>query len=243
LKLTDAAVAQMPRDAVLHEFRALVLFALQRYPESAAAIHPVLDVGPGWDWKTLVSLYPSVDVYTSQLRALESARDKNPKAADLRFLLGYHYVTCGYSEEAVGEFRKTLELQPRDPVATALVATLSPRDVPPAQAPAGEAPKAVASDSLVASWTAAGKGTAKYSMNLRKDGSFTWAFSRGARKQEVKGVYTVEGNVMAMEPDTGGVLLAELTGKEPDTLHFKMIGGASDDPGLEFRRGSSEEGK
>src|SRR5439155_8717574 len=51
LKLTDAAVAQMPRDAVLHEFRALVLFALQRYPESAAAIHPVLDVGPGWDWK------------------------------------------------------------------------------------------------------------------------------------------------------------------------------------------------
>ena len=39
-----------------------------------------------------------------------------------------------------------------------------------------------------------------------------------------------------MEPDGGGVLLAELTLKEPDTLHFKMIGGASDDPGLEFRR-------
>jgi tetratricopeptide (TPR) repeat protein len=242
LKLTDAAVAQMPRDAVLHEFRSLVLFALHRYPESAAAIHPVLDVGPGWDWKTLVSLYPNVDAYTFQLRALETARDKDPKAAGLHFLLGYHYLTSGYSEEAVGEFRKTLELQPRDPVSTALVATLSPRDVPPAQ-PAAETPKAVASDSLVASWTAPGKGTAKYSMNLRKDGSFTWAFNRGARKQEVKGVYTVEGNVMAMEPDTGGVLLAELTVKEPDTLHFKMIGATSDDPGLEFRRGSSEEGK
>src|SRR5207253_3692603 len=90
LKLTDAAVAQMPRDAVLHEFRSLVLFALQRYPESAAAIHAVLDVGPGWDWKTMVTLYPSMDVYTKHLRALEAARDKDPKAADLRFLVGYH---------------------------------------------------------------------------------------------------------------------------------------------------------
>jgi hypothetical protein len=37
----------MPRDAVLHEFRSLALFALQRYSESAAAIHAVLAVGPG----------------------------------------------------------------------------------------------------------------------------------------------------------------------------------------------------
>src|SRR5262249_26235778 len=74
LKLTDSAITQMPKDAVLHEFRSLVLFALQRYAESAATIHPVLDVGPGWDWKTLSSLYPNVDVYTGQLRALEAAR-------------------------------------------------------------------------------------------------------------------------------------------------------------------------
>jgi hypothetical protein len=80
-------------------------------------------------------------------------------------------------------------------------------------------------------------------MVLRKDGSFTWGFTRGTHKQEVKGVYTVEGNVLAMEPDSGGVMLAEIAIKEPDTLHFKMIGGASDDPGLEFRRGSSVEGK
>ena len=150
LKLTDGAIAQMPRDAVLHEFRALVLFALQRYAESAAAIHPVLDVGPGWDWKTLSSLYSSVDVYTDQLRALETARTKDPKAAETRFLLAYHYLTCGYADQALDEFRRTLELQPNDPVATALVATLSPRDVPRVQAPAGEAPKAVPSDSVVA---------------------------------------------------------------------------------------------
>jgi tetratricopeptide (TPR) repeat protein len=225
---------------VLHEFRSLVLFALQRYAESAAAIHAVLAVGPGWDAKTLTGLYPDMDTYTAHLRALEDYRDKNPKAADIRFVVGYHYMTLGHSKEAVSAFRRALELQPKDSVAAALVATLSPRDAEPAQAPAKSAPKAVPSDNVVGDWTAAGKGASKYSMSLRKDATFTWSFTRGTRKEQVKGVYTVEGNVLAMEPDSGGVMLAELTVKEPDSLHFKMIGGASDDPGLEFRRGSSK---
>jgi tetratricopeptide (TPR) repeat protein len=240
IKLTDAAVAQMPRDAVLHEFRSLVLFALQRYSESAAAIHAVLAVGPGWDWKTMSSLYPNVDVYTGQLRALEAARDKDPKAADLRFLLGYHYLTCGYQDAALSAFQRAVELQPKDTVAAALVAQLSPRDAQPAKVAAAAAPKPVPAGDVVGDWSASGKGTAKYSMNLRKDGTFTWAFSRGSRKQDAKGVYTMEGNVLAMEPDTGGVMLAELTPKGPDTLHFLMVGGAKDDPGLEFRRGASK---
>jgi tetratricopeptide (TPR) repeat protein len=240
LKLTDAAAALLPHDAVLHEFRALVLFALKRYTESAAAMHAVLAVGPGWDEKTLSSLYPNWDTYTAHLRALEAARDKDPKGADLRFLCGYHYLTLGYPEAALRAFQRALELQPKDAVAAALVATLSPRDAEPAQAPAAAAPKPVPPDNLTGDWTAAGQGSAKYSMSLRTDGTFTWAFTRGSRKQEVKGVYTLEGNVLAMEPDSGGVLLAELTVKEPDTLHFKMIGGAADDTGLEFRRGPSK---
>ena len=76
-------------------------------------------------------------------------------------------------------------------------------------------------------------------MSLQKDGTFTWSFSRGSRKQEVKGIYTLEGNVLGMEPDGGGVMLAELTVKGPEALHFKMVGGAADDPGLEFRRGQT----
>jgi uncharacterized protein (TIGR03066 family) len=237
LKLTDAAVAQMPHDAVLHEFRSLVLFALKRYAESAAAIHAVLDVGPGWDWKTLSSLYPTVDVYTNQLRALETAADENPKAADLLFLLGYHYLTCGQPEPALNMFRRAAQLQPKDTVAAALVATLSPRDAKPTAPSDAAAPTPVPADKVVGAWTAAGPGSASYSMNLGKDGKFTWAFSRGSRKQEAKGVYALEGNVLAMEPDTGGVMLAELTVKGQDSLHFKMVGGAKDDAGLDFRRG------
>jgi tetratricopeptide (TPR) repeat protein len=236
LKLTDAAVAQMPRDAVLHEFRSLVLFALQRYPESAAAIHAVLDVGPGWDWETLSSLYPNIEVYTNQLRALEAARDKNPKAADLCFLLGYHYLSCGHMEPALTMFQWAAKLQPKDTVAASLVATLTPREAGPSAPTAAEVPKPVPADNIIGTWTASGPGSASYSMNLGKDGTFTWAFNRGARKQQAKGVYTVEGNVLAMEPDSGGVLLAELTAEGQDSLNFKMVGGPKDDAGLAFSR-------
>jgi tetratricopeptide (TPR) repeat protein len=235
LKLTDQAVAKMPRDAVLQEFRSLVLFALKRYQESAAVINPVLAVGPGWDYQTLSTLYPDIDTYTAQLRSLEAAVKKSPKAADLRFLLGYHYLTLGYGDDALSQFKRAAELQPKDSVSASLVATLSPRDAEKSKE-AGPAPKAVPSDQIVGNWSAAGPRTAKYAMNLKKDGTFSWAYSRGSRKQEVKGVFTVEGNVLAMEPDGGGVMLAELTAKD-DALQFKMVGG-SDAP-LEFRRTSS----
>jgi hypothetical protein len=76
-------------------------------------------------------------------------------------------------------------------------------------------------------------------MSLQKDGTFIWSFRRGARKEQSKGVFAVEGNVLVMEPDTGGTLLAELTARGQDTLHFKMIGGTKDDPGLVFQRGPS----
>lgn len=238
LKLTDQAVAQMPKDAVLHEFRSLVLFALKRYPESAAAIHAVLAVGPGWDYPTLSSIYSDIDVYTTHLRALEAACKKYPKSADRRFLIGYHYLTLGYTEEALAQFKKVVQLQPKDPVAVSLVATLSPRDAKPKEEAPGPAPKAVPAKQVVGTWTAAGERTAKYTMDLQKDGTFKWSFTRGSRKQEVKGVYSVEGNVLAMEPDGGGVMLAELTAKD-EALEFKMIGDNADAKPLEFRRGTS----
>jgi tetratricopeptide (TPR) repeat protein len=237
LQFVDQTIAKLPHDAVAHEFRALVLFALQRYKESAAALNAVLAAGPGWDAKTLTGLYPDMDTYTKHLRALEAYRDQNPKAADARFLLGYHYLICGYPTESLHEFKKAKELEPRDSVAAALVASLTPREPPTAGAtPTTTAPTAVAEDKVVGAWTAAGKGDSKYQMNLKNDGSFTWAFTRGVRKQEVKGVYSVEGNVLAMEPDRGGTLAAEITAKTPEALQFKMIGNAADDPGLEFRK-------
>ncbi len=67
----NQAIAITPDDSVLHEFRGLVLFAQGNYKEAAATIYSVLAMGPGWDWTTLSSLYPNVELYTRQLRAGE----------------------------------------------------------------------------------------------------------------------------------------------------------------------------
>ncbi len=141
---------------MLHEFRALVLFALQRYSEAAGAIHAVLAVGPGWDAMTLTSLYSNMATYTGHLRAAEAFRNAHPKAADVRLVIGYHYLTCGYPNEAADEFRRASKLQPKDAVAGSLAATLTRRE-PTTSAPAEQAvPQAIAAEAVVGGWTAAG---------------------------------------------------------------------------------------
>ncbi len=105
LDLVDQALKTTPNDATLHEFRALCLFALERYDEAAAVLYAVLSVGPGWDWTTLISLYGDPETYTQQLRALESYCSQNPQSAAARFVLGYHYLTQGHAEAAVRQFK------------------------------------------------------------------------------------------------------------------------------------------
>ena len=53
LQLTDEALKVLPNDATLHEFRALVLFAVGKYDLAAGPLYAVLSVGPGWDWTTM----------------------------------------------------------------------------------------------------------------------------------------------------------------------------------------------
>lgn len=120
LALVNKAIQGQPSDAVMHEFRALVLFAMRDYSQAAATIHAVLAVGPGWNWATLSSLYPDVEVYTSQLRYLESYVGGNPNAADARFLLGYHYMTATHPKAAADKFREVIRLLPSDRVAADL---------------------------------------------------------------------------------------------------------------------------
>lgn len=76
LSSLDAALSKTPSDVVLHEFRALCLFALHKYKEAAGTLYAVLSVGPGWDWTTMSGLYSNVDVYTEQLRASRTTFDR-----------------------------------------------------------------------------------------------------------------------------------------------------------------------
>ncbi|HVJ82445.1 MAG TPA: tetratricopeptide repeat protein [Planctomycetia bacterium] len=241
LAQTDAVLKQLPSDAVVNEFRALCLFALKRYKESAAVLNAVLAVGPGWDWTTLSGMYAQTSTYTAQLRALEDYCEANPNSADAAFVLGYQYLTMGHSKEAKEQFAVAVRLQPKDAVAAYLLQSLSPPAEKPAAAdpaPAAlQAAPTIAADQLVGTWTATGPGAAKYVMTLTKDGAFTWAYTKGPKKQTVKGAYVLDGSDIAMDVDAGGKMLATLSLGDGGALGFRMAGGPKDDKGLEFKKG------
>jgi tetratricopeptide (TPR) repeat protein len=121
----DAALAQTPGDAALHQFRALVLFARGEYEPAAATIHSILSVGPGWDWQTMRQFYPAVDTYTQQLRRLEDFRRSNPRVSEARFLLAYHYMTTGYNDAAAKELQEVVAIEPKDRIAAQLLGSLT----------------------------------------------------------------------------------------------------------------------
>ncbi len=125
LQKTDEALKTLPNDTTLHEFRGLCLFALGAYDEAASTIYAVLSVGPGWDWTTLISLYPNVEVYTTQLRALEDYTRSQPQSASARFVLAYHYLTEGFNDAAVRMLKQVASLKPADALTAKLLKQLS----------------------------------------------------------------------------------------------------------------------
>jgi tetratricopeptide (TPR) repeat protein len=122
----DQAIDLLPSDATLHEFRALCLFAMNDYQQAAAAIYAVLAAGPGWNWETLASLYPNVDVYTRQLRALEAHVRENRDDSAAKFLLAYHYMTAGHLDAAVKMWEQVAQLLPEDQLTAQLLEAFRP---------------------------------------------------------------------------------------------------------------------
>lgn len=117
----DSAIRSTPSDAVMHEFRSLVLFALRDYHQSAAVAHAVLAVGPGWDYTTMSGLYPNPFTYSDQLRQLEEYSRRNPGAADAHFLLAYHNLINSRKEAALAELQQVVALMPNDRLAAELL--------------------------------------------------------------------------------------------------------------------------
>ena len=239
LASTDKALAALPNDPIIHEFRALVLFAQSKYPESAAGLYSVLAVGPGWDWTTLVSLYPSVDVYTKQLRTLEAYVKQNPDAANARFVLAYHYLTQGNKDAAATQYKQLNEQAPQDTVIKQLLLmTAGPDAVGAPTTPAAPTTSAVkinAAD-IVGRWSAANESGAKFVLDLTQDGNFTWTYAQNGKSEAVKGVYALDGDVLAMEPETGGTMLAQITQPKGGRFDFALLGAPPGDPGLKFAK-------
>ena len=241
LASTNKALAAMPNDPIIHEFRSLVLFAQGKYHEAAAGLYSVLSVGPGWDWTTLSSLYPNVEAYTQQLRALEAMVKTNPQAADARFVLAYHYLTCGSKDAAASQLKKLYQQTPQDMLIKQLLLMTGGPEAIGATPPLSDLEKppqtAVAAADLVGNWAASGQNNTKFGLGLTQDGNFSWSFTQSGKTQTVKGVYAVDGNVLAMEPESGGVMLAEVTQPAGGNFSFQLLGAPPGDPGLKFVKG------
>ena len=162
LKQCDQAIALQPNDALLHEFRGLALFALHRYDEAAGAVYAVLSAGPGWDWTTLTSFYPEVNVYTEQLRGLEEYTSANPNSAALRFLLAYHYMICGHDDAAADQLEAAVQLDPKDRLSAQFLDDAEAGDAKATTAAAQPAAPAKPMDAaaLVGDWKASRESTA-----------------------------------------------------------------------------------
>jgi tetratricopeptide (TPR) repeat protein len=233
----NKALATMPGDPVMNEFRALVLFMQGKYKEAAANIHSVLAVGPGWDWTTLASLFPGNSVYTAQLQKLEDFVIANPNSAAERFLLAYHYMTEGHKEAAAKHFHKVRELQPDDGVALQMLEVLEgPQQSPGTAPPTPNVEPQIPEADLVGTWTASKGSGAAFTLVLDDAGKFTWTYKEGDKETIAEGVYALEGNTLAMEPDAGGVMAAEITAPKDGKFHFQIPGAPPGDQGLDFMK-------
>jgi len=233
LTAVNKALASMPKDAVMHEFRALVLFALGKYHDAAETLHPVLAVGPGWDWTTMSGLYPDVDTYTKHLRALETFAGANSKAADARFVLAYHYLILGHDDAAAAQLQEVQQFMPSDSVSAQMLQMMGKATTKPD--PASESDIKIDAAKMIGTWSATRGDKARFELTLGKDKGFTWVYREGKNEQRVKGAYAIDGNVLALEPDAGGVMLAEISAPQNGAFDFKTVGAPKAEPTLRFQ--------
>ena len=259
LDLVNQGIKQQPDDSVLHEFRALVLFAKGDYQQAASTVHAVLAVGPGWDWTTLSGLYGDIGLYTTQLRTLEGFVKQNPQDAAGHFLLAYHYMSDGYPDAASKQLQQVVTLVPSDQVAANLLKmttsqsqqgnqtsepVANPTPQPPVDLPApGQSssnqptPNPIDPGAIIGSWNASRDDGSKFGLKINDDKTFSWSFTpKDQAPQTFDGTYTLDGNVIALERNGGGSLVAQIDPADRSKFNFKMVGAPPEDPGLTFTR-------
>jgi hypothetical protein len=242
LKQTDRALATLPNDTTLHEFRGLCLFALGRYDEAAATLYAVLSVGPGWDWTTLISLYPSVDVYTNQLRALEDLCKADPNAASARFVLAYHYLTEGFNDAAVKMLKQLVALKPTDTLSAKLLKQLdSPADQSETAASTVAAPDqsdttAPEGATIAGDWTANPAADTSITLAIQPSGAFNWDVTQKGQKHHFAGTSTYGNGILTLAREKGPAMVGRVSWKGPSQITFRVVGEGPDDPGLTFMK-------
>jgi tetratricopeptide (TPR) repeat protein len=242
----DKAVAIAPQDSVIHEVRALSLFALARYPEAAATLNALLAAAPGMDWTTMSSLYGSVDAYTQHLRKLEDFCRTTPDSAAGHFVLAYHYLVGGHAEMAADALRVVVAKQPGDVVAKRLLEAIDPQkkdppgasDAPEQERTRGSAiePSAGPPPALVGLWKAT-SGKDSVELAITEDSRFTWkATPAGRPAVEIAGTVEAARDAIALVSESAGTMTGQVAAKGADAFDFTLAGAPPGATPIAFQR-------
>ncbi len=237
LTAVDNAISEVPGDPAMHEFRALVFFAMGRFNDAAGVLNPILASGPGWDWTTMTGLFESQDDYTKLLRKLEEHHKSNPDSAAANFLLGYHYLVLGHLEQALELFEHSAKLEPTDTVSAGL------RDlIRDAVQPGGEEkedappPAPVDPDKLVGTWVSEVADEGKITLVMTKEGDFTWTFDKTGNSGKLEGEFGISDPNLLVLVNEDSQMIGEVSFADDSKLSFVLAGGPRGDPGLTFVR-------
>ncbi len=238
---------------MIHEVRALTLFALGRYDEAAAILNSLLASAPGMDWTTVSGLYGNIDSYTQQLRRLEAFCDSNPRSSSAHFVLAYHYLVLGEKENAISVLKVVVANQPKDVTSKRMLdaLTLEERKANPPAPPVADRPRSLlqneqaeitdSSDAevetnLVGRWEAVA-GATKIELTVTEDSKFQWrAIEQGKVVSELGGDLVSSEMSIALQTDKEGTMAGRVKSLGPDRWRFQVEGAPENDPGLTFQR-------
>ncbi len=241
LSLINRILAASPNDPVVHQLRALLLFATTDYRQASAALYSVLSVGPPWDWTTMSGMYANTDTYAQQFHELESYAQQNPQAAYAHFLLGYHCMVCGYNDEAIAEFKQALQLEPSDHLAANLVTMLG--------GTLDDTEHAVTSDesddteivevdpsALFGTWISKRTKGPQIDLTLGADGKFTWTVKQAPRSSPtvMQGEFSLGGDKLVLQPNEGSPMMGTVSDVADGKFTFRIVGAPPGDKGLQF---------
>lgn len=246
LEYADKAIGETPGDGALHEYRALILFALGKYGDAAGVLNPVLASGPGWDWSTMIALYDTQQTYTDQLQRLEAYTEEKPDAADTHFLLGYHYMVCGHLDLATPQFELAAKLMPKDSVSRQLADLTRSSASPEESEAAAEStdipddapePEPVPLEKLEGKWTSTRDDGGTVTLTFKNDGKFTWSYQKDGKNNEFSGDYSMNDNGQLVLDSDESQMVASVDLPQESEMNFVLTGGPPEDPGLSFKKG------
>ena len=76
-----------------------------------------------------------------------------------------------------------------------------------------------------------------FALTMTKEKTFTWSFTpKDQSPQSFDGTYSVQGDVVTLERNGGGSLIAKVRSIDESHFQFKLMGAPDDDSGLDFAR-------